>query len=106
MKTLTKLYEAAYDVNPSAYAQALLDRQAQLEARLDELDHILQKAERGAMGLTKDEAKTPEWKAAKVEREKVWKGYQAVNQELSKLRKADGYENINGKRVTKYKYKQ
>lgn len=106
MKSITTLYESEVEI--PAYTQALLNRQAQLDVRLDGLDSILQKAERGAMGITLDSAKTTEWKAAKSERERVWKDYQNVNKEINKLRKHIGYEAkpVDGKRVSIYKYKK
>ena len=83
----------------------LLKKQAQLDLETSNLSNILNSAERGSMGLTLDSAKTDDWKAAKSSFSKKWKEYQEVNKALNKLRKAIGFEIVNGKRVTIYKYK-
>lgn len=86
-------------------AQLLIQRQQTLESKLDVFSQILNKARRGAMGLTLDEDKTPEWKEAHKQYNIHWKYYQQVNKELSKLRKFKGYEIVDGKRVAIYQYK-
>lgn len=87
------------------YAQQLLDEQARIEKKLDELHTLISKAGRSPMGLTIDADKTPEWKEAKRLYAIYWGGYRNVNQKLNKIRKAVGYEAVNGKRVTIYQYK-
>jgi hypothetical protein len=86
-------------------AQQLLSHQSAIEVKLSELEAIINKAERGPMGMTIDAAKTPEWKEAKHMHSIYWAAYREVNAKLSKIRKAVGYEAINGKRVTVYQYK-
>lgn len=86
-------------------AQQLTTRQAELEIKLSELEVIINKADKGPMGITLDSAKTPEWKEAKRMHSIYWDAYREVNMKLSKMRKATGYEAINGKRVTIYQYK-
>lgn len=86
------------------HATELINKQAYLESILDKYSAVINKARRGAMGLTLEEDKTPEWKEAKRLYDAHWKMYQDVNKALSKLRKFKGYEIINGKRVCMYKY--
>lgn len=86
-------------------AQQLLDKQADIEGKLCECEAIIGKRGMGAMGLTLDSDKTPEWKEAKRLYAIYWDQYRAVNQELNKIRKAKGFEAANGKRITIYQYK-
>lgn len=86
-------------------AQQLLSQQSSIEIKLDELHAIISKAQRGPMGMTIAEAKTTEWKEAKRLHSIYWDAYRSVNTKLNKIRKAVGYEAINGKRVTIYQYK-
>lgn len=89
----------------SLHAQQLIDKQAEIDAKLDELHNIITKAGRGPMGLTLDADKTPEWREAKRMYAIYWDAYRNVNQQLNKIRKAVGYEAVNGKRVVIYQYK-
>jgi ornithine carbamoyltransferase len=77
------------------YATILLEQQQLLETELDRYSAILNKARRGAMGLTIEEDKTPEWKEAKRLYSICWASYQQVNKQLTKLRKFKGYEMAN-----------
>lgn len=86
-------------------AQQLLTEQSVIESKLKELEGIINNAARGAMGITLDSSKTSEWKEAKTLYSIYWASLRAVNVKLSKIRKAVGYEAINGKRVTIYQYK-
>jgi len=86
-------------------AIALLERQKLIEDKLDIYGAILNKAEKGAMGLTLDTAKTPEWKEAKQQHAIWFKLYRECNSALNKQRKHVGYECVNGKRVSIFKYK-
>lgn len=85
--------------------QQLLSQQSALEIRLNELEAIITKAQRGPMGITLDSAKTPDWHEAKRQYSIVWNAYREINARLSKRRKAVGYEAVDGKRVTIYQYK-
>ena len=89
----------------SEYAQNLLDRQSFVEDGLKQFEAIIQLAERNANGLTLDSAKTPEWKEAKRQYSIYWAAYQRINSQLAKIRKCVGYENVNGRRVPLYQYK-
>jgi hypothetical protein len=86
------------------YAQQLLDKQSDIEAKLSSLEPIIGKARKNAMGITLDADKTPEWREAKRLYAIYWDQYRAVNQQLNKIRKAKGFEAVNGKRVTVYQY--
>lgn len=86
-------------------AQQLLAEQSDLETKLNELEAIINKAERGLLGLTAEGAKTAEWKEAQRLYSIYWNAYRNVNMKLSKMRKAIGYEARDGKRITIYQYK-
>jgi hypothetical protein len=88
----------------SEYAQNLLDRQSFIESNLSEMEAIINKAKRNEYGLTLDADKTAVWQAAKKQYSVYWDAYRRINSELSKIRKAVGYESVNGKRVTIYQY--
>lgn len=87
-----------------AKAQELLNKQSDIQNKLSECGAIIGKARKGSMGLTLAEDKTPEWTEAKRLYAIYWEAYRSVNQQLNKIRKATGYKNINGKRVTIYQY--
>lgn len=87
------------------YAQQLLNKQFVIEIKLSECEAIINKAGDGAMGLTLDADKTPEWKEAKRLYAIYWNAYRRINQQLNRIRKAIGYDAVNGKRVTIYQYK-
>ena len=89
----------------SPLATILLTQQAALDEKLNSLHDILNKAERGPMGMTLDSAKTPEWREAKRLYNTYFSQLRSVNQQLNRLRKCVGYEAVNGKRVAIYKYK-
>lgn len=94
-----------YTSEPTPIAQLLINEQQFIDSKLDEYGAIISKARTGAMGLTLDEDKTPEWREAKRLYSIWWAKYQTVNKSLSKLRKPSDYIIINGKRVIIYKYK-
>jgi hypothetical protein len=94
----------AYQPTPTPQATLLLTHQANIEAKLDQLGAIIDKARRGAMGLTLDEDKTLEWHSAKRAYNTAFNMLRDTNSKLNKLRKAYHFEAINGKRVTIYKY--
>lgn len=93
-----------YQSQPTAQAAELLTHQANIEAKLDQLGAIIDQARRGSMGLTLDEDKTPQWLSAKRAYNTAFNMLRDINSKLNKLRKADRFEAINGKRVTIYKY--
>jgi len=93
-----------YQPTPTPQAAELLTHQANIEAKLDQLGAIIDKARRGDMGLTLDEDKTPEWLNAKRAYNTAFAMLRDTNAKLNKLRKPDHFEAINGKRVTIYKY--
>jgi len=74
-------------------AQQLLDRQADLNLKLDSLHNII------------DKTKAPEWIQAKTMYNVYFSALREINMKLNKIRKAVGYEVVNGKRVTIYQYK-
>ena len=88
----------------SMLASNLLSQQQTIEIKLDELHETINKAERGPMGLTIDSSKTPEWREAKKQYAIYFQQFRKINQQLNKLRKCIGYENVNGRRVPIYKY--
>jgi hypothetical protein len=92
-------------LEPSLAALSLIKQAEIINANLDRLHDIINKAERGAMGLTLDSSKTPEWSKAKHEYDMMFSRLRAVNSQLNKLRKCVGYEAVNGKRVAIYQYK-
>lgn len=93
-----------YQSQPTVQAADLLTHQANIEAKLDQLGAIIDQARRGSMGLTLDEDKTPQWLSAKRAYNTAFNMLRDINSKLNKLRKADHFEAINGKRVTIYKY--
>ena len=88
----------------SEYAQNLLDRQSFIESNLKEMEAIINKAKRNEYGLTLDADKTAVWQAAKKQYSVYWDAYRRINMQLNKIRKAVGFEVVNGKRVTIYQY--
>lgn len=86
------------------FAQSLLDEQSILEGKLSQMEGVINKAPRQSNGLTLDADRTPEWRNAKKMYSIYWDAYRRVNKQLSKVRKAIGYEAINGKRVAIYQY--
>lgn len=89
----------------NAYATALLERQQIIESNLNDFHIILSKARKGNMGLTLEEDKTLEWCKAQANHILWFRELQKVNQALNKIRRCVGYENVNGKRIAVYKYK-
>lgn len=83
----------------------LLARLEIVNQNLDKYDAIVKKARRGAMGLTLGEDKTDEWREAKIQWGKYWSELRSINQRLNKIRKAIGFQIVEGKRVTIYTYK-
>lgn len=73
-----------------------------IDGKLSACEAILQGAERGAMGLTLDAAKTSEWHEAKRQYNYWFKELQKYNKQFLKTHKRTGYENINGRRVAIY----
>lgn len=90
---------------PTPAAQNLIKQAEIINTNLDRLHDIINSADRGAMGLTLDSAKTPEWSKVKHEYDVQFCRLHSVNQQLNKLRKCVGYEALNGKRVAIYEYK-
>jgi len=88
----------------NALAAALIERQGALEGKLNTLDALIKKAKRGAMGLTLESEKTPEWREARKAYSMYWAALRNVNMQLNKLRTCVGYENVNGRRSPIYKY--
>lgn len=86
-------------------AESLIKQAEIINANLDRLHDVINKAERGVMGLTLDSAKTPEWSKAKHEYDMMFCRLRQVNSQLNKLRQCVGYEVMNGKRVAIYQYK-
>lgn len=94
-----------YQTQPTETAKTLLNTRSLIETKLTECEAILGKARKGDMGLTLAEDKTPEWNKAKNDHAVWFEKYRQVNSLLSKIRKADGYVAVAGKRVCVYKYK-
>lgn len=89
-----------------SFEAAILIKQAEiLNANLDRLHDVINKAERGAMGITLDGSKTPEWSKAKHEWVIQFARLRQINGALNKLRKCVGYKAVDGKRVAIYQYK-
>lgn len=82
----------------------LLAKQQVIESKLDQYGDILSSAPKGNMGLTLEEAKTPEWREAKRLHAYWFDQLRKVNTQLNKIRKFSHYEAVDGKRRTVYKY--
>lgn len=87
-------------------ATLLLNQQAELEAKLENVYAVIAKARRGEMGLTLDEDKTPEWRKAKSDHAFYFSQLRMVNSKLNKERIFLRYDVKDGKRVSVYKYKK
>lgn len=87
------------------HAKNLLSRLSEIEAARSEQEAILRKTPKGLNGITPDSAKTDEWRQALALHAKYFKEIRDINSSLNKIRKHIGFENINGRRVPVYKYK-
>lgn len=82
-----------------------MDYKDTIEAKLSEIEGILNAYPRGAMGLTMDSAKDAAWRKAKQDFSYWFRELQKYNKQFLKTHKRVGFEVVNGKRVIIYQPK-